>query len=55
MNAAYYPLQTRTWLTQGRLMYDDLPLIDNVVIRITAERRIAWSGAAAQGRAADPT
>lgn len=27
VNAAYYPLQTRTWLTQGRLMYDDLPLI----------------------------
>ena len=27
VDAAYYPLQTYTWLTQGRLMYDDLPLI----------------------------
>lgn len=27
VDAAYYPLQTRAWLTQGRLMYDDLPLI----------------------------
>ena len=42
-------------LTAKYPQYDDLPLIDNVVIRITAERRIAWSGAAAQGRAADPT
>jgi hypothetical protein len=27
IDAAYYPLQTRHWLTHGRLMYDDLPLI----------------------------
>jgi hypothetical protein len=27
IDAAYYPLQTRTWMTTGRLMYDDLPLI----------------------------
>jgi hypothetical protein len=27
IDAAYYPVQTRSWLTAGRLMYDDLPLI----------------------------
>jgi hypothetical protein len=27
VNAAYYPLQTRSWITYGRLMYDDLPLV----------------------------
>jgi hypothetical protein len=27
VNAAYYPLQVHAWLTHGRLMYDDLPLI----------------------------
>lgn len=27
VDAAYYPLQTYSWLTRGRLMYDDLPLI----------------------------
>lgn len=26
-DAGYYPLQTRTWLLHGRLMYDDLPLL----------------------------
>ena len=26
-DAAYYPLQARHWLTHGRLMYDDLPLV----------------------------
>ena len=26
-NAAYYPVQTRTWLTHGHLLYTDLPLI----------------------------
>ena len=33
-------------LTAKYPQYDDLPLIDNVVIRITAERVIPWSGAA---------
>jgi hypothetical protein len=27
IDAAYYPMQTRSWLTHGRLMYDDLPLL----------------------------
>ena len=27
IDAAYYPVQTRSWMTLGRLMYDDLPLI----------------------------
>ena len=27
VNAAYYAVQTRSWLAQGRLMSDDLPLI----------------------------
>ncbi len=42
-------------LTAKYPQYDDLPLIDNVVIRITAERRVVWSGAAAPSRPADPT
>lgn len=33
-------------LTAKYPQYDDLPLIDNVVIRIAAERRVVWSGAA---------
>lgn len=33
-------------LTAKYPQYDDLPLIDNVVIRVTAERVIPWSGAA---------
>lgn len=37
-------------LTAKYPQYDDLPLIDNVVIRITAERRVAWNGAAGSVR-----
>jgi len=38
-------------LTAKYPQYDDLPLIDNVVIRIAADRRITWSAAAAPVRA----
>lgn len=37
IDAAYYPVQTRSWMTAGRLMYDDLPLIfwlDAVVAKV---------------------
>lgn len=40
-------------LTAKYPQYDDLPLIDNVVIRVTAERRVVWSGAIDPGRPAD--
>ncbi len=33
-------------LTAKYPQYDDLPLVDNVVIRITAERRVMWSATA---------
>jgi hypothetical protein len=26
-DAAYYPMQTRAWITRGHFIYDDLPLI----------------------------
>lgn len=32
-------------LTAKYPQYDDLPLVDNIVIRVTADRQIAWSGA----------
>lgn len=38
-------------LTAKYPQYDDLPLIDNVVIRIAADRRITWSAADAPLRA----
>jgi PPOX class probable F420-dependent enzyme len=33
-------------LTAKYPQYDDLPLIDNVVIRVTADRRVSWRAAA---------
>jgi len=42
-------------LTAKYPQYDDLPLIDNVVIRVTAERRVAWTGSARPGRGAEHT
>jgi len=38
-------------LTAKYPQYDDLPLVDNVVIRVTAERQVAWSGTPRPGRA----
>ena len=32
-------------LTAKYPQYDDLPLVDNVVIRLTAERLVRWSAA----------
>ncbi|GAC1701203.1 MAG: TIGR03668 family PPOX class F420-dependent oxidoreductase [Candidatus Limnocylindrales bacterium] len=32
-------------LTAKYPQYDDLPLVDNIVIRLTTDRQVAWSGA----------
>lgn len=40
-------------LTAKYPQYDDLPLIDNAVIKVTAERRVVWSGAPWPERPAD--
>jgi len=32
-------------LTAKYPQYDDLPLVDNIVIRVTTDRQVAWSGA----------
>lgn len=36
-------------LTAKYPQYDDLPLVDNIVIRVTADRRVVWSGAGRTG------
>lgn len=42
-------------LTAKYPQYDDLPLIDNVVIRVAAERRVSWTGSARPDRDAERT
>jgi len=42
-------------LTAKYPQYDDVPLIDNVVIRVTAERQVEWSGASRHGRSGGRT
>ncbi|HUQ17362.1 MAG TPA: TIGR03668 family PPOX class F420-dependent oxidoreductase [Candidatus Saccharimonadales bacterium] len=42
-------------LTAKYPQYDDLPLVDNIVIRVTTDRQVVWSGAAGPDAPLDRT
>jgi hypothetical protein len=41
-DAGYYPMQTQAWLVQGRLLYDDLPLL--FWLNAALAKLLTWTG-----------